>query len=166
LPQEVSGLSPSNSGDADLQICHWQRQSTDAAASLEVEVDFYQAGSDGGSAADTAHQKLTQDQDESVDPTYLPHVDPLPGVGDEGWIGALNHNLVAGPDENHTRSYWMGGAELAVRVRNVLIKVSWSAASYPSNAASQSTLRGRNLSYDTSSQQATAIVHAIIPKLT
>lgn len=167
LPPDAGEPSPNNgdNGDPSFQICHWQHFGTDAATDLEVEVQFYRADQDGGSATDRTHQQFVEDQQKSIDPPYLTHVDPLPGVGAEGWIGALISNTVAGPDDTHTHSYWTGGVESEVRVRNAVITVDWTAATYPSGAGSQSVLRGTNLPYDQSSQQAIAIIQAMIAKL-
>lgn len=166
LPQEVRPARPIRAENA----CAWELLRTDRSRSLDVDLRLERTdpaiGASGTiSAARDFADDLAYAADAGRNGGFQRDPERVDGLGDEAFAAAASNLVVSGRTKRSARSYDMGGAQVEVRRRNVVITVKWRGADYPPAVRGRKRLTGTRLAYDGARRQALAVAKALLAAL-
>nr|WP_277752904.1 serine/threonine-protein kinase [Thermomonospora catenispora] len=159
LPRKKSSTDSSTD-----RYCRWESLTTTRAANLAVQIEAVSKLGDK-SGEQRAREDMETNWEHLTDPQYHRSPERLRGLGDEAIVANQISPIIAGPSEDNVRAYWMGGANLYVRYRNVIIEVTWVAADYPASIRGNRTLRGTNLPYASAKQEAISLARLVLKEI-
>jgi len=159
LPQQVASIKADASRSTpELPFCRWEVLQTDHALYLKVQLKPQKAGAAHGQFAND----LAYAGDTGKNGGYAKNPVAVPGLGDEAFTAELYNPIIYGKTEADAKTYAMGGAQVEVRARNVIIDIGWVGATYPAGAANGKVLRGTQLQYAQARDQAIAIARQLV----
>ncbi len=162
LPKQVASIKadPSKS-TPDFPFCRWELLQTDHAVYLKVQLK----PSKEGRAHDEFANDLQYAGDTGKNGGYTKNPVAVPGLGDEAFTAELYNPIIYGKTEADAKTYEMGGAQVEVRARNVVIEVGWVGATYPAGAGNGKVLRGTRFPYAQTRDQAIAVARQLLAGL-
>jgi hypothetical protein len=163
LPRRAKALSPKQVlNDADDQECTWKLYRADQALMLDLEVAAQ-------STVDAARGTLAGDRTyyggQKANGGGTRDPEPLSGLGDEALAARASDQVDYGNGKQLSKSYYMGGAQVEVRDRNVIIKVRWSGSDYPPGVRQSYSLKGADFPYVQARQESIVLVRQVISHL-
>lgn len=166
LPKDVQAVRPHRFEDS----CTWQLLRTDRSRSLDVDMQLertdLELGSSGSvEAARDFADDLAYAGDGSRNGGFEHDPERLDGLGDEAFAAPASNLVLAGRTERTARSYDMGGAQVEVRRRNVVVTVKWRGADYPPAVRGTRHLAGRRFAYPDARRQAIVVANALLGAL-
>ncbi|WP_325053093.1 serine/threonine-protein kinase [Thermomonospora amylolytica] len=166
LPAKARGVpqKKSRSDSPDMRFCAWQTLTTTRAVNLSIDVQVMEAIGDE-SGVQRARDDMRTNWENINDPEFHRSAQRLTGLGDEAIAAQQISPIIAGPSEDNVRNYWMGGANVYVRHRNVIIEVTWVAADYPASVRGSRVLQGRNLAYAPAKNEAIRLARTVLNEL-
>jgi hypothetical protein len=164
LPREVRTVKARRFEDS----CSWEL--LQPALSRSFEVAFQLSSSvRGTSGTVTAAKSFADDLAYTADPNrnggFEHDPERLSGLGDEAFAAQASNLIVSGHTEQSATSYDMGGAEVEVRRRNVVLTVKWRGADYPASVRGDRKLVGRRLPYPEAKRQAMSVAGTLLSRL-
>lgn len=166
LPRDVRPVKPRRSGDS----CSWQLLRTDRSRSLDVDLQLERTDPSRGSSGSVEAAKDFADDlayagDGGRNGGFAHDPERLDGLGDEAFAAQASDLIVAGRTERSARSYDMGGAQVEVRRRNVVVTVKWRGADYPPAVRARKRLVGTRFAYVDARRQAVVVANALLGAL-
>jgi hypothetical protein len=166
LPQDVRSVRPLRTGNS----CGWRLLRTDRSRSLDVDLQLEETdpalGTSGTvEAARDFADDLAYAADGGRNGGFERAPERLDGLGDEAFAAFASNLVVWGRTERSARSYDMGGAQVEVRRRNIVITVKWRGADYPPAVRGRKRLAGTRLAYRDARRQAVVVADALLRAL-
>lgn len=166
LPQDVRSVRPIRTESS----CAWDLLRTDRSRSLDVDLRLETTDPAAGSSGTVAAARdfaddLAYAADAGRNGGFQRDPERVDGLGDEAFSAVASNLVVSGRTERSTRSYDMGGAQVEVRRRNVVITVKWRGADYPPAVRGRKRLTGTRLAYDGARRQTLAVAKALLSAL-
>jgi hypothetical protein len=163
LPADVRPVKPRRFENS----CTWQLLRTDRSRSLDVDLQLERTQTEQGKsgtieAARDFADDLAYTADRGRNGGFAGDPEHLIGLGDEAFAAQASNLIVAG---RTNRSYDMGGAQVEVRRRNVVITVKWRGADYPPGVRAHKKLVGTRLTYPDARRQAVLVAGALLSGL-
>lgn len=164
LPPEVRTVRPRRLEDS----CAWELLRPDRSRSFEVAFQV-SSSVQGTSGTVAAAKNFADDLAYTADPTrnggFEHDPERLSGLGDEAFAAQASNLVVPGHTEQSATAYDMGGAEVEVRRRNVVLTVKWRGADYPASVRGHRKLVGTRLSYPAAKRQAMSVAGTLLSRL-
>jgi hypothetical protein len=166
LPADVRSVRPRRFET----FCSWELLKPDRSRSLNVDLRLEPTepgqGTSGTVAAGSDFaDDLAYTADRGRNGGFESDPERLTGLGDEAFAAQTSTLLVAGDTKRTARRYDMGGAQVEVRVRNVVVTVKWRGADYPPGARAHAKLVGTRLTYEDARRQAVLVAGAMLARL-
>jgi len=166
LPADVRPVKPRRFENS----CTWQLLRTDRSRSLDVDLQLERTRTDLGrsgtiEAARDFADDLAYTSDRGRNGGFESDPEHLSGLGDEAFAAQASNLVVSGRTERTTRSYDMGGAQVEVRSRNVVVTVKWRGADYPPGVRGHKKLVGTRFTYPDARRQAVLVAGALLSRL-
>jgi hypothetical protein len=166
LPEDVRSVRPRRFENS----CTWQLLRPDRSRSLDVDLQLErteagQATSGTVEAARDFADDLAYTADRSRNGGFEGDPERLDGIGDEAFGAQSSNLIVSGRTERTARSYDMGGAQVEVRKRNVVVTVKWRGADYPAGVRGRKKLVGMRFPYPDARRQALFVAGALLNRL-
>ena len=166
LPADVRPVKPRRFENS----CTWQLLRTDRARTLDVDLQLERTKTALGTsgtveAARDFADDLAYTADRSRNGGFESDPEHLVGLGDEAFSAPSSNLIVSGRTERTTRAYDMGGAQVEVRRRNVVVTVKWRGADYPPGVRGHKKLVGTRLTYPDARRQAVLVASALLSRI-
>jgi hypothetical protein len=164
LPPEVRTVTPRRSASS----CRWELLRPDRSRSFEVAFQL-SSSAHGTSGTVTAAKSFADDLAYTGDPNrnggFEHEPERLSGLGDEAFAAQSSNLIVSGRTEQTATAYDMGGAEVEIRRRNVVLTVKWRGADYPASVRGHRKLVGTRLPYPDAKRQAMSVAGTLLSRL-
>jgi hypothetical protein len=164
LPPEVRTVKPQRFEDS----CAWELLGPDRSRSFEVAFQLSSSGQ-GTSGTVAAAKNFADDLAYTADPNrnggFERDPERLSGLGDEAFAAQASNLIVSGHTEQSATAYDMGGAEVEVRRRNVVLTVKWRGADYPASVRGKRKLVGTHLPYPDAKREALSVAGTLVRRL-
>lgn len=164
LPPEMRTVKPRRFEDS----CTWELLRPDRSRSFEVAFQLSASGR-GTSGTVAAAKSFADDLAYTADPNrnggFERDPERLSGLGDEAFAAQASNLIVSGRTEPTATAYDMGGAEVEVRRRNVVLTVKWRGADYPASVRGHRKLVGTRLPYPDAKRQAMSVAGTLLSRL-
>ncbi|MDN3359723.1 hypothetical protein [Actinomadura sp. DC4] len=159
LPADVRTVTPRPGRDS----CTWELLRPEKSRSFEVAFRL-SSSAQGASGTVRAAKEFADDLAYTSDPVrnggFEHDPERLSGLGDEAFAAQSSNLVVSG-----RTSYDMGGAEVEVRRRNVVLTVKWRGADYPARVRGDQKLVGTRLPYPDAKRQAVSTAVTLLGRL-
>lgn len=166
LPADVRSVRPRRFEN----VCSWELLQPDRSRSLNVDLRLEPTKPGQGTSGTVAAggdfaDDLAYTADRGRNGGFEGDPERLTGLGDEAFAVQTATLLVAGDTKQDVRRYDLGGAQVEVRSRNVVVTVRWRGADYPLGTRAHTTLVGTRLTYENARRQAVLVAGAMLAKL-
>jgi hypothetical protein len=162
VPPDVRSVTP----DPGSESCDWDIERPDRTRTLEVAFKLEKDDQYAGSGTAAAVKDFADDLERAGDPVksggFESNPERLGGLGDEAFAARAFDIITAGRTPHTAKDYYLSGAEVEARLRNVVITVTWRGADYPPSVRQKKKVVGKELPYVQSKEQAVTVLKAVL----
>jgi hypothetical protein len=162
VPADVRSVTP----DPGSESCDWDIERPDRSRTLEVAFKLEKDDQYAGSGTAAAVKDFADDLEQAGDPVknggFESNPERLGGLGDEAFAARAFDIITAGRTPHTAKDYYLSGAEVEARLRNVVITVTWRGADYPPSVRHKKKVVGKELPYPQAKEQAVAVLKAVL----